>query len=193
MTGSQAAIGEELRHGAEKAAGYQCRRRRDGPEAALTAGDDACDPKQAVSAANDVACRASSSSTATIAPARRSRPPRPITRQASCRCPWLDQSGADRRRGGERLDQRLSHRRARRRAGQDRRRISGEAVQGQGDRHHRRQVGLRQRPRRRDAEGPARRRRRGDRRADHRRRPGFRRPDQQAQGGPCRGDLLRRL
>jgi branched-chain amino acid transport system substrate-binding protein len=56
MTGSQAAIGEELRRGAEKAvADLNAAGGVLGRQLKLTIGDDACDPKQAVSVANDVA------------------------------------------------------------------------------------------------------------------------------------------
>jgi len=56
MTGSQAAIGEELRRGAEKAvADLNAAGGVMGQKLNLIVGDDACDPKQAVSVANDVA------------------------------------------------------------------------------------------------------------------------------------------
>jgi branched-chain amino acid transport system substrate-binding protein len=56
MTGSSAAIGEELRRGAEKAvADLNAAGGVLGQRLNLTVGDDACDPKQAVAVANDVA------------------------------------------------------------------------------------------------------------------------------------------
>jgi branched-chain amino acid transport system substrate-binding protein len=56
MTGSQAAVGEELRRGAEKAvADLNAAGGVLGRKLKLTIGDDACDPKQAVAVANDVA------------------------------------------------------------------------------------------------------------------------------------------
>jgi len=56
MTGSQAAIGEELRRGAEKAvADLNAAGGVLGNQLKLIVGDDACDPKQAVAVANSVA------------------------------------------------------------------------------------------------------------------------------------------
>jgi branched-chain amino acid transport system substrate-binding protein len=58
MTGSQAAIGEELRRGAEKAvADLNAAGGVLGNQLHLIIGDDACDPKQAVSVANAVAAQ----------------------------------------------------------------------------------------------------------------------------------------
>src|SRR4051794_15015197 len=53
MTGSEAAFGEQFRRGAEKAvADLNAQGGVLGKKLALTIGDDACDPKQAVSVAN---------------------------------------------------------------------------------------------------------------------------------------------
>lgn len=54
MTGSEAAFGEQFRRGAEKAvADINAKGGVLGQKLALAVGDDACDPKQAVSVAND--------------------------------------------------------------------------------------------------------------------------------------------
>src|SRR5258705_1181612 len=58
MTGSNAAFGEQFRRGAEKAvADLNAKGGVLGQRLRLLIGDDACDPKQAVSAANDLASR----------------------------------------------------------------------------------------------------------------------------------------
>jgi branched-chain amino acid transport system substrate-binding protein len=58
MTGSEAAFGEQFRRGAEKAvADINARGGVNGKKLVLVVGDDACDPKQAVSVANDMASR----------------------------------------------------------------------------------------------------------------------------------------
>lgn len=58
MTGSNAAFGEQFRRGAEKAvADLNSKGGVLGQRLRLVIGDDACDPKQAVSAANDLASR----------------------------------------------------------------------------------------------------------------------------------------
>jgi len=65
MTGSNAAFGEQFRRGAEKAvADLNGKGGVLGQRLRLVIGDDACDPKQAVSAANDLA-------SGIIVPARR--------------------------------------------------------------------------------------------------------------------------
>src|SRR5690348_11391909 len=58
MTGSTAAFGDQIPRGAEKAvAGLNAQGGVLGQRLRLVIGDDACDPKQAVSAANDLASR----------------------------------------------------------------------------------------------------------------------------------------
>src|SRR3970040_1078974 len=58
MSGSNAAFGEQFRRGAQKAvADINAAGGVLGQKLALTIGDDACDPKQAVSVANDMAAR----------------------------------------------------------------------------------------------------------------------------------------
>lgn len=58
MTGSEAQFGEQFRHGAEKAvAEINAKGGVLGQKLQLTEGDDACDPKQAVSVANDFASK----------------------------------------------------------------------------------------------------------------------------------------
>jgi branched-chain amino acid transport system substrate-binding protein len=58
MSGSNAAFGEQFRRGAEKAvADINAAGGVLGQKLALVVGDDACDPKQAVSVANDMAAR----------------------------------------------------------------------------------------------------------------------------------------
>jgi branched-chain amino acid transport system substrate-binding protein len=58
MSGSNAAFGEQFRRGAEKAvADINARGGVLGQKIALAIGDDACDPKQAVSVANDMAAK----------------------------------------------------------------------------------------------------------------------------------------
>ncbi len=58
MTGSNAAFGEQFRRGAEKAvADLNAKGGVLGQRLKLVVGDDACDPKQAVSVANDLASR----------------------------------------------------------------------------------------------------------------------------------------
>lgn len=58
MTGSNAAFGEQFRRGAEKAvADINAKGGVLGQKLNLVVGDDACDPKQAVAAANDLASR----------------------------------------------------------------------------------------------------------------------------------------
>ena len=58
MTGSEAAFGEQFRKGAEKAvADINAAGGVNGKKLELVVGDDACDPKQAVSVANDMASK----------------------------------------------------------------------------------------------------------------------------------------
>ena len=58
MTGSNAAFGEQFRRGAERAvADLNAKGGVLGQRLRLTIGDDACDPKQAVSVANDMASK----------------------------------------------------------------------------------------------------------------------------------------
>lgn len=58
MTGSNAAFGEQYRRGAEKAiADINAKGGVLGQKLALTVGDDACDPKQAVNVANDMVAK----------------------------------------------------------------------------------------------------------------------------------------
>src|SRR5580693_9118012 len=58
MTGSNAAFGEQFRRGAERAiADLNAKGGVLGERLRLVVGDDACDPKQAVSVANDMASR----------------------------------------------------------------------------------------------------------------------------------------
>src|SRR3954463_5942300 len=58
MTGSEAAFGEQFRRGAEKAvADINAAGGVLGKKLELVVGDDACDPKQAVSVANDLASK----------------------------------------------------------------------------------------------------------------------------------------
>src|SRR6266446_8990784 len=58
MTGSNAAFGEQFKRGAEKAvADINARGGVLGQRLRLVIGDDACDPKQAVSVANDMASK----------------------------------------------------------------------------------------------------------------------------------------
>jgi branched-chain amino acid transport system substrate-binding protein len=58
MTGSEAAFGEQFRRGAEKAvADINAAGGVNGKKLELVVGDDACDPKQAVSVANDMASK----------------------------------------------------------------------------------------------------------------------------------------
>ncbi len=58
MTGSNAAFGEQFRHGAERAvADLNAKGGVLGQKLRLVTGDDACDPKQAVSVANDLASK----------------------------------------------------------------------------------------------------------------------------------------
>jgi branched-chain amino acid transport system substrate-binding protein len=58
MTGAEAAFGEQFRRGAEKAvADINANGGVLGKQLELTIGDDACDPKQAVSVANDMAAK----------------------------------------------------------------------------------------------------------------------------------------
>ena len=58
MTGSNAAFGEQYRRGAEKAvADINAKGGVLGQKLALAVGDDACDPKQAVNVANDLAAK----------------------------------------------------------------------------------------------------------------------------------------
>src|SRR6185503_10870814 len=58
MTGSNAAFGEQFRRGAERAvADLNAKGGVLGQKLRLITGDDACDPKQAVSVANDMASK----------------------------------------------------------------------------------------------------------------------------------------
>src|SRR5690348_16914788 len=58
MTGGEAAFGEQFRRGAEKAvADINAAGGVNGKKLELVVGDDACDPKQAVSVANDMASK----------------------------------------------------------------------------------------------------------------------------------------
>jgi branched-chain amino acid transport system substrate-binding protein len=58
MTGSNAAFGEQFRRGAERAvADLNAKGGVLGQTLRLVTGDDACDPKQAVSVANDLASK----------------------------------------------------------------------------------------------------------------------------------------
>src|SRR5215470_15581518 len=58
MTGSNAAFGEQFRRGAEKAiADLNAKGGVLGQQLRLVMGDDACDPKQAVRVANDMAAK----------------------------------------------------------------------------------------------------------------------------------------
>ena len=74
MTGPVAAIGEQMKRGAEAAAAAINEAGGvDGRKIKIVIEDDACDPKQAVAVANRSSASRSNSSTATLAPDRRSR------------------------------------------------------------------------------------------------------------------------
>ena len=86
ITGQYAAFGEQMKLGAEQAvADINAGGGVLGRKLVLEVGDDACDPRQAVSVANQMAGRRWRSSPATTARAARSRPARSMPRKASCR------------------------------------------------------------------------------------------------------------
>ena len=86
MTGQQAALGAQMKAGAEQAvADLNAAGGVLGRQIALEIGDDACDPRQAVSVANQLAGRGSASSPAISAPAPPSRRARSTARKACCR------------------------------------------------------------------------------------------------------------
>ena len=196
LTGSNAAIGEQMKRGAEMAvADINAKGGVLGKKLELIVADDACDPKQAVAAANDVVGKK-------VGLCRRALllvlvDPGLGGLQRGGRAAdhaGLDQPGLDRRRGEEGLEQRLPGLRPRRCAGRGRRQVSRRPLQGKAGRDRPRQDRLRQRPRRRDQEGDERRRPQGDDvRGDHPGRQGLLGADQQDEAGEHRCDLFRRL
>ena len=157
----------------------------------LIVGDDACDPKQAVAAANKWSARAWSSSPATSAPARRSRPRQVYEEEnilqispASTNPKLTDEGGANVFRVCGRDDQQ----------GMVAGRLPGRHLRRQEGRHRSRQDRLRQGPGRRDQEGDERGRPAGGHvRGLHRGREGLLGADLQDEGGRHRRALRRRL
>jgi branched-chain amino acid transport system substrate-binding protein len=84
MTGQYASAGDQIRKGAEMAiADINARGGVLGQKLKLEVGDDACDPKQAVSVANTMVNKGIVFMHGTGARARRSRPPRSMSRPTS--------------------------------------------------------------------------------------------------------------
>ena len=194
MTGQYAAFGAQMKAGAEQAvADINAAGGVLGQQLVLEVGDDACDPKQAVAVANQLAgkgvslvaghfCSGSSIPASAVydeleasSRSRRLRPTRSSPTSAPVRasmrvCGRDDQQGM----------------------------VAGaflaKTLQGQEHRHHRRQERLRQRPRRRDPQVHERGGQdRGPQRVLQRRREGLLGAGLQAEGGQHRRALCRRL
>ena len=192
ITGQLAAMGEQYSQGAKKAvedinkAGGV-----NGEKLVLEIGDDACDPKQAVNVANQLASKgvkfvAGHLCSGSSIPASKVYEEEGILQitPASTNPKFTDEGGWNVARVCGRDDAQ----------GTVRRRLPRQGLRRQEGRHRRRQVGLRQGPRRRDPQGDERRRPHGSaERVDQRRREGLFRSRLQAQGCRRRSRLLRRL